>query len=142
MYKCVHFGIKELVSKIVYDKFGESAWMFFDEDVLKDLDTIRESVGHGIIINNWAKGGDLSQCGLRTNMDPLVKEKKSLYISSHMMGKGFDLHDGLGHNDKLWCVVHNLISNKRLKKFKRLENRADTPTWVHVDSYQSSAIAF
>lgn len=143
MYKCIHFGIKELVSKIVYDKFGESAWMFFDEDVLKDLDTIREVVGHSIIINNWGiGGGNLSQCGLRTNMDPLVKEKKSLYISSHMMGKGFDLHDGLGYNDKLWSVVYDLIRTKKLRKFKRLENKVSTPTWVHVDSYQSSAIIF
>lgn len=142
MYKCKYFGIKELVSKIVYDKFGEGAWMFFDPDTLSDLDTIREANGGSIIINNWYNGGTLSQCGLRSNMDPLVKEKKTLYVSSHMMGKGFDLHDGLGRNSRLFGIVENLIKQKKLKKFRRLENLKSTPTWVHVDAYQSDTIIF
>lgn len=142
MYKCRYFGIKELVSKIVYDKFGEGAWMFFDPDTLSDLDTIREANGGSIIINNWYNGGTLSQCGLRSNMDPLVKEKKTLYVSSHMMGKGFDLHDGLGRNSRLFGIIENLIKQKKLKKFRRLENIKDTPTWVHVDEYQSDTIIF
>ena len=36
MYKCEHFKIQELVSKIVYDRFKDFAWSFFDENVLKD----------------------------------------------------------------------------------------------------------
>ena len=52
MYKCQYFGIKELVSPIVYDKWKEQAWMFFSADALKDLDLIRETYGHPIIINN------------------------------------------------------------------------------------------
>ena len=142
MKKCTHFGIKELVSKIVYDKFKEQAWMFFDPDTLSDLDVIREANGAGIIINNWASGGNLSQCGLRTNIDPLVKEKKSLYVSAHILGKGFDLHDSLGRNSRLWSIVHNLIVQKKLKKIRRLENLPATPGWVHCDEYQSDTIVF
>ena len=142
MYKCKHFGIKELVSKIVYDKFGEQAWMFFDPDTLSDLDTIREANGAGIIINNWASGGNLSQCGLRSNMDPMVKQKKTLYVSAHCLGKGFDLHDSLGRNARLHGIVLDLIKKKQLKKFKRLEDFKLTPGWVHVDEYQTSAIIF
>ena len=77
MYKCQYFGIKELVSPIVYNKWKEQAWMFFDENVLQDLDTIRKTYGNPIIINNWANG--LKQCGLRSNMDEMVKSKKTLY---------------------------------------------------------------
>ena len=51
-YRCIYFGIKELVSPIVYEKWKEQAWMFFDENVLRDLDTIRETYGSPIIINN------------------------------------------------------------------------------------------
>lgn len=142
MYKCKHFGIKELVSKIVYDKFGEQAWMFFDPDTLSDLDTIREANGAGIIINNWASGGSLSQCGLRSNMDPMVKQKKTLYVSAHCLGKGFDLHDSLGRNARLHGIVLDLIKKKQLKKFKRLEDFKLTPGWVHVDEYQTNAIVF
>ena len=29
MYKCEHFKIQELVSKIVYDRFKDFAWSFF-----------------------------------------------------------------------------------------------------------------
>ena len=132
MYKCEHFGIKELVSPIVYDKWGEQAWMFFDTQVLKGLDLIRETYGHPIIINNWANG--LKQCGLRSNMDELVKSKKTLYLSAHTMGKGFDLHCFYGHNNKLWQHCYSLILCGKLKTFKRLENIKDTNGWVHIQS--------
>ena len=142
MYKCQYFRIKELVSPIVYEKWGEEAWMFFSADTLKDLDLIRETYGHPIIINNWASGGNLKQCGLRSNMDDLVKNKKTLYLSAHTMGKGFDLHCFYGHNSKLWQHVHDLISKGKLKSFRRLENLKDTPTWSHTDEFQSNTIVF
>ena len=140
MYKCQYFSIKELVSPIVYDKWKEQAWMFFDENVLQDLDKIRETYGSPIIINDWAKG--LKQCGLRSNMDEMVKSKKTLYLSAHTMGKGFDLHCYYGHNSKLWQRVYDLISKGKLKSFRRLENLKDTPTWVHTDQFQSNTIVF
>ena len=140
MYKCQYFGIKELVSPIVYDKWKEQAWMFFDENVLQDLDTIRETYGSPIIINNWTN--NLKQCGLRSNMDEMVKSKKTLYLSAHTMGKGLDLHCKYGHKQKLWQHCHNLISQKKLKSFKRLENIKNTPTWVHIDGFQADSIVF
>ena len=133
-YRCIYFGIKELVSPIVYDKWKEQAWMFFSADTLKDLDLIRETYGHPIIINNWASGGTLKQCGLRSNMDDLVKSKKTLYLSAHTMGKGFDLHCAYGHNSKLWQHCYNLIKSKKLKAFNGLEDYKKTNGWVHVQS--------
>lgn len=143
LYKCKYFGIKEIVSKIVYDfyvpKYGENfVWGFFDEDDLKDLDTIRQTWEKPIIINNWAFGGDLSQCGLRCNLDPLVKAKKTPYCGGHNFAKGFDLHDKGGNNAGLWKHIRDLIQNKKLKKFRRLENIKSTPTWVHTDSLQTN----
>ena len=140
MYKCQYFDIKELVSPIVYDKWGEQAWMFFSADTLKDLDLIRETYGHPIIINNWANG--LKQCGLRSNMDELVKSKKTLYLSAHTMGKGFDLHCFYGHNNKLWQHCYSLILCGKLKTFKRLENIKNTNGWCHIDAFQSDNIVF
>lgn len=142
MYKCRYFSIKELVSPIVYNKWGEQSWMFFDEDVLKELDYIRETFGSPIIINNWANGGSLKQCGLRSNMDELVKSKKTLYLSGHILSKAFDLHSMYGYNQKLFNHVYNLIKNKKLKKFKRLENFNNTKTWIHIDCLQSDVIIF
>lgn len=142
MKKCRYFDIKELVSKQVYKKFGEQAWMFFGPDEKDDLDTIREANGAGIIINNWATGGTLSQCGFRCNLDPLVISKTNIYCSSHMMGKGFDLHDSLGRNSRLYSIVEELIKHKKLKAFRRLESLNSTPGWVHVDSFDSDQIVF
>jgi hypothetical protein len=144
MYKCKYFGIKELVSKLVYDKFGDTCWQWFDADILQDLDTIRESWGKPIIINNWATGGNLSQCGLRTNADPLVKAKTIPYCSRHCFAKAFDLHDKAGSHQALWTHVQNLILNKKLKRFNGLEKFSSTPTWTHVeaDNISSNILTF
>lgn len=136
MYKCKYFGIKELVSPVVYNKFGENSWMFFDQHFLEDLDLIRSTWQSAIIINSWAS--NLKQCGLRSNMDDLVKNQKGLYLSSHTMGKGADLHDCNNQNAKLHSHVCSLINNGKLKKIRRVENLKNTPTWVHVDCFQTS----
>lgn len=142
LYKCKYFGIKELVSKIVYNHYisgyGESfIWGFFDADVLKDLDAIRESWGRAIIINNWSIGGTLTQCGLRSNADPMLVHRTTPYLSAHTLAKGFDLHDVNGQNKALHNHVAELIKSGKLKTFHRLENFKDTPTWVHVDAFQT-----
>lgn len=148
MFKPVYFSIKELVSPVVYNAWGEKAWMFFDESVLKDLDSIRETWGSPIIINNWATGGSLRQCGLRSNMDDICRQKnaaKQLYLSAHCMGRGFDLHDKLGRNLKLYDFVLHLLKTKKLYSFKRLENWEQTHTgggWIHVDCFQADSIIF
>lgn len=136
MYNCKYFGIKELVSPIVYEKWGGQAWMFFDPLILMDADIIRETWGRAIIINNWASGGTLKQCGLRSNLDQIVKDKtkaNSLYLSGHVLGCAFDFHDSLGDNSKLHSHIHNLGAHKKLKRIKRLESFSKTPTWVHGD---------
>ena len=145
MYKNQYFGIKELVSPIVYNKWGQNSWMFFNEEILRELDLIRETYYSPIIINNWSSGGSLKQCGLRSNLDEIVKgktNKNQLYLSAHTMACGFDLHCKYGHNDKLFNHVLNLIKNKKLKQFKRLENFENTKTWVHLDCFNSSTIIF
>lgn len=148
MYKCHYFGIKELVSPVVYNKWGEKAWMFFDEKTLQELDFIREQWGSPIIINNWYNGGQLKQCGLRSNLDDIPKGKtikNQLYLSAHCMGKAFDLHDGLGRNLKLYDFVLKLLKQKKLQTFKRLENWNNTYTsggWIHIDTFQADSIVF
>ena len=142
MYKCKYFGIKELVSPIVFKVWVDKAWMFFDEEVIKELDLIRERFAAPIVINNWASGGSLEQCGLRSNKDKLVMNKKTLYLSPHTMGKGFDLHAGNGNHRKLFELCEQMIKNKELKHFKRLENFNKTYTWVHIDTFDSGQMIF
>ena len=124
MYKCQKFTIKELVSKQVYQKFGERAWMFFDEQLLRDLDTLRLYHGLPIPINNWATGGSFSQCGLRCNKDPLVASAKGIYCTAHSMGKATDLHSS--NTKKLYKDVETLFYQGKLKAIRRMESSVST----------------
>ena len=138
MYKCKKFKIQELVSNQVFKRYGaEFCWKFFDEDILIDLDTIREFHGESITINDWSWGGSLQQCGLRCNLDPMVKGKNTIYCSAHCMGKAFDLHSK--NNKKLYQDIQTLFNQGKLRVIKRLESSASTKfQWVHVDSFQTT----
>ena len=138
MYYCKYFKIQELVSKLVYDKYGEFCWRFFSEEFKKDLDTIREFHGKSLTINDWCFGkSNFSQCGFRSNLDPMVKEKKTLYCSAHCMGKAVDLHSA--DNIKLFNDVKTLITQGKLLTIKRLESQESTKNgWVHVDCFETT----
>ena len=137
MYKCKYFKIQELVSKLVHDKYGEFCWRFFSEEFKKDLDTIREFHGKSLTINDWCFGrSNFSQCGFRSNLDPMVKDKKTLYCSAHCMGKAVDLHSA--DNIKLFNDVKTLITQGKLLTIKRLESQESTKNgWVHVDCFET-----
>lgn len=131
------FGIKELVCKHVYDRWGEDAWQFIDDRLLEVLYIIRLYLDKPIIVNNWAKGGSYSQRGLRCNVCALVREKSNLekvYISAHLQGKGVDFHvPGLTSEQ----VRDFIVGIKRQLPYPiRIE--LDTEGWVHVDIRNSS----
>ena len=127
LFKCRYFRLQELVPPDVYNKYKDFAWRFFDEDILKDLDTIREHHG-AITINNWSFGGNLRNCGFRSNL----YENTNLYCSAHLMGKAFDLHSI--NNKKLYTDINQLFNSGKLKAIKRIESPLSTKYgWVHVD---------
>ena len=148
VYRCSYFNIKELVSPTVYNVWGDKAWMFFTPAVLKDLDIIRDSWQSPIIINNWSSGGSLKQCGLRSNLDQIPKDKtksNQLYLSFHTMGRAVDLHDVLGRNQKLWQHCYNLIKKGSLEAINRIEkweNTSNNGGWVHIDSANTNFSIF
>lgn len=130
--KSKYFKIQELVSKQVYEKYGESAWRFIDEKLIITLDQIREFFGKPIMVNSYGRG--LEQRGLRTNMDDIVvnKTKKGvIYVSQHGLGKGADLNViGLSPQTTFKMIVKN---QDKFPHLKRIENIKLTPTWVHID---------
>lgn len=134
MYRCKYFKIQELVSPQVFNKFGDFCWRFFSDEIKEDLDTIRKYHGFGITINDWVFGGNrYSQCGFRSNLDPLVKSKKTLYCSAHCMGKAFDLHSSYS-NLKLYKDIETLKKDGILKAISRIESKQSTKNgWVHID---------
>lgn len=126
------FGIKELVCPDVYERFGESAWQFLDARLLHTLYVIREIVGRPVIVNNWAKGGNYSQRGLRCNVCSIVREKTSLekvYVSAHLQGKAVDFHvPGMTSEE-----VRRFIKEIRLQLPYPIRIERDTDGWVHID---------
>lgn len=130
-----YFHIKELVSPVVYDKFGLYAWQFFDPRLLDTLLAIREGTGKPMVINNWAAGGQHTQRGLRCNVDPLVKEKtalEKLYMSAHIQGMAVDFNIvGMSVSETHEWLKKNQIL---LPHAIRIESQESAPTWMHIDT--------
>lgn len=128
-----NFDIRELVCQHCYNKFGEQSWQFLSTELLSVLYTLRYEIFKvPITINNWHIKGKFSQRGLRCNMCQLVKDKKSIYISAHCLGKAIDFNvKGKTSNE----VNDDIRQNADLFDFPiRLES--NTNGWSHVDVYQ------
>lgn len=82
-----YFQISELVCEHTHSKWGERSWQFLDTDFLHCLLVIRRDILKEPMTCNY-KGA--YQRGLRCNMCELVKEKKKVYLSSHILGKAGD----------------------------------------------------
>lgn len=86
------FDIDELVCDHTYAKWGEKAWQFLDTNLLWCLLIIRRDI---IKLPLYCNGKKYHQRGLRCNLCPEVKNKKQVYLSSHIFGKALDLTCGV-----------------------------------------------
>lgn len=120
----------------MYEIWGESAWQFLDDRILENLAFIREGLGKPIVVNNWAKGGQYSQRGLRCTRCILVIEKvdlRKVYLSAHIQGKAVDFNVvGMTAEEvRQWIVDHA----DELPYPARLERSV---SWIHMDTRQCS----
>ena len=120
-----YFQISELVCYHTHAKWGERAWQFLDTDYLHALLVIRRDILQVPMICN---NGDATQRGLRCNMCELVKDKDSIYLSSHILGKAGDFTcKGLTAQqarERIKANAHLLPCNIRLE---------DKVSWLHLD---------
>ena len=132
-----YFDIQELVGSRTYQRYGERAWRFFDFRFLETLYIVRtEIIKKPIYANSWnylaSHGRSFEQRGLRTNIQPLVKDKtdrNKLYISAHILGKAIDFDvPGMTAEQVRQLIVKNA---DKLPYKIRLE---DGVTWVHLDT--------
>jgi hypothetical protein len=131
-----YFDIYELVSRRVYNTYGDRAWRFFDPRLLETLLFIRKGLDKPITINNYIDGGNFEQRGLRDNLTPIVSNKtlnKKLYLSAHTRGMAidFDVKGMEAEEVRNWL----LSMSDRLPYKIRLEHRydGDIINWVHLD---------
>lgn len=132
LYRPQFFKLHELVCQHVFDKFGEGAWLFLNEEAVVTLDWMRRALGRKITVNNWKDGGLFDERGLRCIQCPMVKEKSDrgvVYVSAHILGRAFDfdVEDMTAGEVRVW-----LAANKnRLPYNIRIENHI---SWVHFDT--------
>lgn len=138
-----YFDVRELVSKDVFNKFGQNAWRVFDEKLLKTLLALRtEILNVPLICNNWKAGGTFTQRGFRENLAPLVSDKTKagrLYLSAHTIGKAVDLSSP---KMDAQTMRETIAKNKsKLPYPVRIERGV---TWLHIDTMtlQSEKITY
>lgn len=128
-----NFKIQELVCSHCYKKFGDKSWQFLSTEILSVLYTLRYEIFNcPITVNTWAMKGTLSQRGLRCNRCPLVRDKKNIYLSAHVLGKAIDFNV----KDHTPTEVYNKIKDNIDKFEYPIRMEVNTTAWSHVDVYQ------
>lgn len=126
------FDIDELVCNHTLAKWGERAWQFLATDYLHALLIIRRDIlRRPMYCNGFGK----YQRGLRCNMCPLVAEKDSAYLSSHILGQAGDFTvEGMTAKEARALIranAHLLPCNIRIEK---------GVSWLHIDTLPQEGI--
>ena len=119
------FDIDELVCDHTYKKWGEQAWQFLDTDYLHALLVIRRDI---LKKPMWCNSTQKTQRGLRCNRCQMVRDKTSVYLSSHVLGKAGDFSiTGMTAEEARQAIKKNaalLPCNIRIEK---------AVSWLHFD---------
>jgi hypothetical protein len=120
-----YFRIDELVCEHTLERFGVGAWKFLNAQALETLLVLRTKILKvPFIINTKAA----HQRGLRCNLCPLVKDKKTQYLSGHVLGCAFDV---LSKEMTAAQMRTLIVQNKDLLPYPiRMEAGV---TWLHFD---------
>lgn len=125
-----YFDIVELVCPHTYNKWKDRSWQFLDTAFLHNLLILRRDIiKQPMYCNNWDKQGQFSQRGLRCNICQIVKDKKDVYLSAHVLGKAgdFDVKSMTAEQARGLILDHQDM----LPYHFRLEGKVG---WLHFDS--------
>lgn len=119
------FKIQELVCDHTFARDNEKAWRYLDVRWLHTLLVLRTEILCVPLVINTSKA---KQRGLRCNLCPLVKDKKTLYLSAHIFGKGGDIISSqMGAEEMRQKIERN---KDKLPYPVRIERDVD---WLHID---------
>ena len=82
-----YFQVKELVCDHTFPKWGERSWQFLNTQYLHCLLIIRRDI---LQVPMTCNHEGAYQRGLRCNLCQLVKEKRTVYLTSHAFGMAGD----------------------------------------------------
>jgi hypothetical protein len=108
-----------------FSKWGERAWQFLDTNFLACLLIIRRDILQAPMVCNH---DEADQRGLRCNRCGLVKDKSSVYLSSHVLGKAGDF------------TVRGLTAQEARSRIRSMAHLLPCPirleggvNWLHFD---------
>jgi hypothetical protein len=129
-----YFELQELVSRRVFDKYGEYCWNIFPTKSLKMLYKVRKFAGVSLYINTWNFAGNKEQSGFRS-----IWELIGAVLSGHRFAECYDIKlnpDGCGklEHELLW---DKLYRNHRKLGITELESKEATVkgergNWIHI----------
>lgn len=128
-----NFNVRELVCPHCYNKFGDNSWQFLSTQLLSTLYALRYIIfNKPITVNNWHNGGAFDERGLRCNQCSLVKNKKDVYLSAHVLGQAIDFNvKGMSTEDVYKEIRQNV------DKFEYpIRMEITHGNWNHIDCYQ------
>lgn len=119
------FQIRELVCDHTHSRWGERAWQFLDTNYLACLLIIRRDI---LQLPMTCNHDGAHQRGLRCNRCQLVKDKPSVYLSSHVLGKAGDF------------TVKGITAQEARSRIRNMANLLpcqirleDGVDWLHFD---------
>lgn len=121
------FDVTELVCDHTYAKWGEKSWQFLDTDLLHVLLILRRDI---IKLPLYCNSKTQKQRGLRCNMCPEVKNKKAVYLSSHIFGKALDLNCGV---PSMTAEKMRQLIKENADKFPCQIRIEKSVSWLHLD---------
>lgn len=123
-----YFKLEELVCPHCINTYGQNSWQFISTELLSTIYTLRTKViNQPMIVNN---GSNFTQRGLRCNMCSIVKNKKSVYMSAHCLGKAIDFHCTNINPEQCRQLIKDNID-----QFEYPIRLEEDVNWVHVDTY-------
>lgn len=126
------FDTDELACNHTVAKWGNKAWQFLDTDYLHVLLVVRRDI---LKVPMWCNSSTLHQRGLRCNLCELVQNKKSVYLSAHILGKAGDFTvEGMTAEEARTLIkanAHLLPCNIRLE---------GGVSWLHIDTLPQEGV--
>ena len=124
-YKPKYFDVRELVTPSVYERFGEKAFMFIDNRILRTADMLRERFGP-ITINTWFFGGT-SQCRGFRSSDCTI----GAAFSQHRFGRALDMSF---RNYSAEEIREDMRKNGDNAAYEFITRCEDGVSWLHIDN--------
>lgn len=120
-----YFQIRELVCEHTLSKWGERSWQFLDTNYLACLLVIRRDI---LQLPMTCNHDGANQRGLRCNRCELVRDKGSVYLSSHVLGKAGDF------------TVQGITAQEARSRIRNMAHLLPCPirmeggvSWLHFD---------